>query len=101
MGAALWSIFALSGTLAGEARRGSLDIVATSPFGKRRIASEKVAAHLTLLVLAMAIMAVAMTVSSNAVRRRRARRPDPARSSSFGFAIWVLAGSRSSSAASR
>lgn len=43
----LWSIMALSGTLASEASRGSLDIVATMPFGKRRIAVEKLAAHLT------------------------------------------------------
>ena len=52
MGAAMWSIFALSGTLAGEAGRGSLDIIATTPFGKRRIAFEKLAAHLTMLFLA-------------------------------------------------
>jgi hypothetical protein len=41
IGTALWSIFALSATLAGEASRGSLDIVAAAPFGKRRIALEK------------------------------------------------------------
>jgi len=38
--AGLWSILALSGTLAAEARRGSLDLVAVAPFGKRRIAFE-------------------------------------------------------------
>ena len=31
LGTALWSILALSGTLAGEARRGSLDFVAAAP----------------------------------------------------------------------
>ena len=36
--AALWSILALSGTLAREARRGSLDFVAATPLGMRRIA---------------------------------------------------------------
>ena len=46
--AALWSILALSGTLAGEARRGSLDLLAATPIGRRRLAGEKVAAHLTL-----------------------------------------------------
>src|ERR1041385_7034583 len=45
----LWSIVALSGTLAAEARRGSLDMVAASPFGRRRLALEKVAAHVTLM----------------------------------------------------
>src|SRR5450759_2458198 len=53
LGTALWSIFALSSTLAGEARRGSLDFVAAAPFGKRRIALEKLAAHLTLLGLTL------------------------------------------------
>ena len=52
LGTALWSILALSGTLAGEASRGSLDFVAAAPFGKRRIALEKLAAHLTMLWLA-------------------------------------------------
>jgi ABC-2 type transport system permease protein len=66
LGAALWSILALSGTLAGEAARGSLDFVAVTRFGKRRIALEKLAAHLTMLWLAMAILAVMLTVSSNA-----------------------------------
>ena len=53
MGTALWSIMALSSTLAAEARRGSLDMVATTPLGKQRIAIEKLAAHLTLLWLTM------------------------------------------------
>src|SRR4029077_7480130 len=66
LGTALWSILALSSTFAGEARRGSLDFIPTAPFGKRRIALEKLAAHLTLLWLAMAILAFATTASSNA-----------------------------------
>ena len=65
LGASIWSLLALSGTLAGEARKGSLDFVAAAPFGKRRIGLEKLVAHLTLLWLAMAILAVAITVSSN------------------------------------
>ena len=64
-------------------------MVATTPLGKRRIALEKLAAHLTLLWLSMA--------------DPRARRSSPARSSSatrrwatrsrsvsrLGFALWV------------
>jgi polyether ionophore transport system permease protein len=85
---ALWSILALSGTLAGEAAKGSLDLVATTPFGKRRIAIEKLTAHLTVLGLAMAIVAIMTTVSSNAFG-------DPALGdqiapiSAVGFALWV------------
>jgi polyether ionophore transport system permease protein len=90
-GTALWSIFALSATLAGEARRGSLDFIAVTPFGKRRIAVEKVAAHLTLLVLAMAIMAVALTASSNLYGDAALGDHIPLLSS-FGYALWVGSG---------
>jgi putative exporter of polyketide antibiotics len=38
--ASLWSILALSGTLAAEARRGSLEFVAAGPVTRRRIALE-------------------------------------------------------------
>src|SRR3954451_24160734 len=84
--AALWSILALSGTLAREARRGSLDFVATAPLGMRRIALEKLAAHLT----GMAIVVLVTTVSAylagtfgplpgDAITWDRA----------FGFALWI------------
>ena len=88
LGTALWSILALSSTLAGEARRGSLDFVAAAPFGKRRIALEKLAAHLTMLGLAMAILAVATTVSSNLFGDAALGDPIPPLSA-VGFALWV------------
>jgi ABC-2 type transport system permease protein len=56
--AGLWSIVALSGTLAAEARSGSLDIIAASPFGKRRIALEKLAAHVTGMAGVMIFLGV-------------------------------------------
>jgi ABC-2 type transport system permease protein len=55
---AIWSILALSGTLATEAERGSLDLLAVTPYGKRRLALEKLGAHLTILALVVAILAV-------------------------------------------
>jgi len=85
---ALWSILGLSSTLAGEANRGSLDLVATTPFGKRRIALEKLAAHVTMLTLALAFMAAMLTISSNAYG-------DPALGDpiapigAIGFALWL------------
>ena len=91
LGVALWSVMALSGTLAAEARRGSLDFVAATPFGKRRIAVEKLAAHLTLLALVMAIMAIAMTASSNLYGDAALGDQIPLLSS-FGFALWVGCG---------
>jgi ABC-2 type transport system permease protein len=88
LGTALWSILALSGTLAGEARRGSLDIVATSPFGKRRIALEKLAAHLTVLWLAMAFVTVMLVVSSNAFGDPTLGDQIPP-GNAIGFTLWV------------
>ncbi len=88
LGTGLWSILALSGTLAGEAGRGSLDFVAAAPFGKRRIALEKLAAHLTMLWLAMAFVAVMITVSSNAFGDPKLGDQIPL-GSSIGFALWI------------
>jgi ABC-2 type transport system permease protein len=88
LGTAVWSIMALSGTLAGEARRGSLDFVAAAPFGKRRIALEKLAAHLTLLWLAMVVLALMTTFSSNVFGDAALGDQIPLLSSA-GFALWV------------
>ena len=88
LGTAVWSIMALSGTLAGEARRGSLDFVAAAPFGKRRIALEKLAAHLTLLWLAMVVLAL-MTTFSSSVFGDAALGDQIPLLSSAGFALWV------------
>jgi ABC-2 type transport system permease protein len=84
----LWSILGLSSTLAGEAGRGSLDLIAATPFGKRRIAVEKVAAHVTMLVLALAFMAVMITISSN-VYGDAALGDKIAPLSAVGYAVWL------------
>jgi ABC-2 type transport system permease protein len=85
--AGLWSIVALSGTLASEARRGSLDMVAAAPFGKRRIAIEKLAAHLTGMAGAMAFLAFVTYAGSNAFGTL----PGDALpvSAAVGLAAWV------------
>ncbi len=84
----LWSILALSGTLAGEARRGSLDFVAASPFGKRRVALEKLAAHVTVVGLSMAFLALSTWVAGSVFGDPNlGDRIDPL--SAIGFALWV------------
>ncbi len=85
--AGLWSILALSATLAGEAQRGSLDFVAAAPFGKRRIALEKLAAHLTMLWLTMAVIAVLIPVIANAFGNPKLGDAIPLEGS-IGFALW-------------
>ena len=52
----LWSILALSGTLASEARRGSLDFVAAESLTRRRIALEKLFGHIVPLTIAIALI---------------------------------------------
>jgi hypothetical protein len=49
----LWSVIALSGTLAGEASKGSLDLIAAGPSSRARIAFQKVAGHVTAVAFAM------------------------------------------------
>jgi ABC-2 type transport system permease protein len=57
--AGLWSILALSSTLASEARRGSLDFALATPLSRRIVAVEKVAGHVIAVGLAMAVVAIA------------------------------------------
>ena len=54
----IWSIIALSGTLAAEGRRGTLEFLATVPLSRRRLAAQKALAHVVALAGAMAIFAV-------------------------------------------
>jgi polyether ionophore transport system permease protein len=85
--AALWSILALSSTLATEARRGSLEFVAATPFGKRRIALEKLAAHLTVLTAALVLFAL----SASLVGALFGTLPEDAipAGAAIGFALWL------------
>jgi ABC-2 type transport system permease protein len=52
----LWSILALSGTLASETRRGSLDFLAAGTLSRRRIAIDKLSGHIVMLTLAVAVI---------------------------------------------
>ena len=85
--ATLWSILALSGTLAAEARRGSLEFVATSPVGRRRIAFEKLAAHLTVMTVAVAILGFAAWLAGAAFGRLPGDEVPP--QAAVGLALWV------------
>jgi ABC-2 type transport system permease protein len=85
--AGLWSIVALSGTLATEARRGSLDMVAAAPFGKRRIAVEKLAAHLTGMTVAMVFLALVTWLGSAAFGTLPG--DEISLLAAVGFALWV------------
>ncbi len=61
--AGLWSILALSSTLAGEARRGSLEFTLVTPLSRRVVALEKVAGHVAALMVAMGFLALATWIT--------------------------------------
>ena len=88
LGTAAWSILALTGTLAGEAAKGSLDFVGSTPYGKRRIALEKLGAHLTLLWITQVLLAFAITASSNTFGNAALGDQIPL-AGAFAFAILV------------
>lgn len=59
----LWSVIALSGTLAGEAAKGSLDLLVSTPRRRRSIALQKLAGHIVALVVAMLIAGVLLSAA--------------------------------------
>jgi ABC-2 type transport system permease protein len=59
----LWSILALSSTLAAEARRGSLEFVASSPISRRRIALEKLSGHIVVIAIASVAVFVSTAIA--------------------------------------
>ena len=65
----IWSILALSGTLASEARRGSLDLLVVTPSSRRRIAAAKLGVHLAGLAIATLLLS-ALTAASGVIFAR-------------------------------
>ncbi|HEX4897111.1 MAG TPA: hypothetical protein VFV53_01980, partial [Candidatus Limnocylindrales bacterium] len=63
----IWAIVTLSGTLAGELARGSLDVLAATPLVRRRLAVEKVLAYLVALVVTIGIIGVIGFAGLNAM----------------------------------
>jgi len=63
--AGLWSILALSATLAGEAGRGSLEFVAAAPMTRRRIAFQKLSGHIVVVAIVSALIFISLVVSGS------------------------------------
>jgi putative exporter of polyketide antibiotics len=55
----IWTVVAMSGLLAGELARGSLDLLAASPLGRARLAIEKVGGYLLALLVTTGLFAIA------------------------------------------
>ena len=56
----VWSLIALSGTLTTEMRRGSMDLLAALPTERRRIAVQKLGAHVTAMTVVMLSFAIVL-----------------------------------------
>jgi ABC-2 type transport system permease protein len=84
----LWSILALSGTLASEARRGSLDIVAAAPLSKARVALEKLSGHLTGLFIASLVTFVSIAIAGQAFAVLPG--DEISVTGAFGYALWMV-----------
>ena len=85
--ACFWSILALSSTLASEARRGSLELMAVTPLGRRKLALEKLAAHVTSLAIVLAVLAAACWLSGAAFGSLPG--DSISAQASLGFAVWI------------
>jgi ABC-2 type transport system permease protein len=84
----LWSVLALSGTLAAEARRGSLEFVAASGISRLRIALEKLGGHITGLAIVFVVTFISIAIAG----AQFATLPGDELSltQAFGYAIWMV-----------
>ncbi len=85
----LWSILALSGTLAGEARRGSLEFALATSHSRRSVAVQKVAGHVVALAVACGVLAAAAWFAGAALGNLPGDSIDPGAAVSFAVAVGV------------
>ena len=83
----LWSIVALSGTLAGETQRGSLEFVAASGRSRRRIAIEKLSGHVLMLGVAALVAFASIAYAGSAFATLPGDEISPL--SAFAYASWL------------
>jgi ABC-2 type transport system permease protein len=83
----LWSILALSATLAAEARRGSLEFVAATGLSRRRIALEKLFGHLAGLTITVVVVFVSLLITGSTVQGLPG--DEIPTSAAAGYAIWL------------
>ncbi|MDL2334801.1 MAG: hypothetical protein QFC55_02055 [Chloroflexota bacterium] len=83
----LWSILALSGTLASETQRGSMDILAATGKPRRTIALQKLAGHIVPLTIALLVLFLSVVVAGSAYPVL----PGDAISvtSAFAYTVWA------------
>ncbi len=83
----LWSILALSGTLASEARRGSLEFVAATPLARARIALEKLFGHIVGLTIAMILIFASIAIAGSVIATLPG--DDISVGAAAAYAVWL------------
>jgi polyether ionophore transport system permease protein len=83
----LWSILALSGTLAAEAQRGSLDMLAATGISRRRIAIQKLLGHLVPLSIVLLVTFVSIAIAGEAYPVLPG--DEISVSSAFAYTVWL------------
>ena len=83
----MWSILALSGTLAGEAQRGSLEFLASTGKTRRRIALEKLAGHIVPLSFVLLITFLSIVIAGSTYATLPGDEISVA--SAFGYTVWL------------
>jgi ABC-2 type transport system permease protein len=83
----LWSILALSGTLAGETQRGSLDLVAATGRSRRRLALEKLSGH--VLMLGLAVLVAFTSIAFAGASFATLPGDEISVLSALGYAVWL------------
>jgi polyether ionophore transport system permease protein len=83
----LWSILALSGTLAGEASRGSLEFVAATGRSRRRVAIEKLSGHLLMVAIACFVGFISIAFAGATYPVLPGDEISPVQA--FGYAVWL------------
>ncbi|TAK02396.1 MAG: hypothetical protein EPO36_02300 [Chloroflexota bacterium] len=84
----LWSILALSSTLAGEASRGALDFVAATGKSRRRLAIEKLSGHILMVGIACLVAFVSIAFAGATYAQVPADEISVAQA--FGYASWLF-----------
>jgi ABC-2 type transport system permease protein len=84
----LWSIIALSGTLAAESRRGSMEFLAATAKPRRRIALQKLSGHLVGLTIVMLVTFMSLLIVDASVSGLPG--DEISVEAAAGYAIWLV-----------
>jgi ABC-2 type transport system permease protein len=83
----IWSVVAMSGLLAAELGRGSMDFLAASPVSRSRLAGEKLAGYLVALLVTVGLLVLGIVVAIAAFAKLPG--DDPGLGSILSEGIWA------------